>query len=330
MRKVALVTGVNGFAGSHLAEHLLKHGYAVHGTIRSFRSDLSNLAGFADQLVLHPCDLTDQLSVAGVMHGVRPTHVFHLAAQSFVPASWAAPGATMDANVKGTLHVLEAARQIPGVRVQVAGTSEEYGHVEAAECPIREEQPLRPQSPYGVSKVAADLLAQQYAASYGLRVVVTRAFNHTGPRRGKVFAESDWARQIAAAEAAGETCLLAHGNLDAIRDYTDVRDIVVGYDLACDTGEPGAVYNLCSGVAAAPTMRDVIKKLAARARVGVTLVEDAARMRPSDVPRLVGDYTRAHRQLGWAPQISLDATFLALLDYWRSVLHATGPVNVTH
>lgn len=334
MTKRALITGINGFAGSHLAEHLLALGYAVHGTIRSFRSDLSNVAHLKDCVALHPCDLTDSLATQAVFDAVRPTHVFHLAAQSFVPASWAAPAATMDANVKGTLHVLEAARRYAGVRVQVAGTSEEYGQVEPHECPITEDQPLRPLSPYGVSKVAADLLAQQYAASYGLRVVVTRAFNHSGPRRGKVFAESDWARQIAAFETPdnvdnGRTLKLRHGNLDAIRDYTDVRDVVRGYVLACEGGRAGRVYNLCSGVAQSPTMHDVAWKLARRAHVSVELVPDEARLRPSDVPRLVGDATRASDELGWEPQISLDAMLTALLDYWRSALHATGPSTAT-
>lgn len=332
MTKRALITGLNGFAGSHLAEYLLALGYAVHGTVRSFRSDLTNIAHLKDSVILHPCDLTDAQSVRAVFDAVRPTHVFHLAAQSFVPASWAAPGATMDANVKGTLHVLEAARGIQSAahpRVQVAGTSEEYGHVEPQECPIREEQPLRPLSPYGVSKVAADLLAQQYAASYRLQVVVTRAFNHSGPRRGKVFAESDWARQIALAEAEGKMCLLAHGNLDAVRDYTDVRDVVRGYVLACEGGRAGRVYNLCSGVAQSPTMMNVLLKLARAGRVQVVPSADPARLRPSDVPRLVGDATRAQKELGWAPQISLDAMLTALLDYWRSALHATGPSTTT-
>lgn len=329
--KRALITGINGFAGSHLADLLLQLGWKVHGTVRSFRSDLNNLddarALHPNKMVLHACDILDQKAVDEAISAAKPTHIFHLAAQSYVPASWQAPGATLDVNVKGTLHLLEAMRRLaPNAKMQVAGTSEEYGVVTPSECPITEDQPLRPMSPYGVSKVAADVLTRQYVASYGLRCVVTRAFNHSGARRGKVFAESDWARQIAQAEANGDArVVVRHGNLSAIRDMTDVRDIVRGYIAACDRGTSGMVYNLCSGRSQSPTMRDILQRLANRSVIGVVLEKDEARMRPSDVPRLIGDNARAKRDLKWSPQIPLASALESLLLYWRSVLHATGP-----
>ncbi len=319
----ALVTGANGFVGSHLLEFLLARGANVHAMVRSFRSDYANLAHIdASKFALHTADLTDEAAMADLVRLVQPTHIFHLAAQSYVPASWEAPHATLTANIHGTLNLLEAVRRhAPHARVHIAGSSEEYGRVEADECPINEEQPLRPLSPYGVSKVGTDMLARQYAASYGLHIVVTRAFNHTGPRRGLVFAESDWARQIALIELGSLSPFIAHGNLDAIRDYTDVRDIVRGYVRAIEHGKSGEVYNLCSGPSASVTMRKVIETLVGLARPAIRerieLRADPARARPSDVVRLVGDGTRARQELGWTPTIPLVDTMSELLAYWR-------------
>lgn len=319
----ALVTGANGFVGSHLIENLIACGAEVHAMIRSFRSDYANLEHLdAQKFSVHTADLTDEAAVADLIKSVKPTHIFHLAAQSYVPSSWEAPHATLAANINGTLNLLEAVRRhAPTARVQIAGSSEEYGRVEAEECPITEEQPLRPLSPYGVSKVAADMLARQYAASYGLNIVVTRGFNHTGPRRGLVFAESDWARQIALIEVGELSPVIMHGNLNAVRDYTDVRDMVRGYILAIEKGKPGQVYNLCSGPSASVPMRVVLESLIALARPAarrsIELRLDPARSRPSDVLRLIGDGSRARAELGWVPTITLGETLVDLLDYWR-------------
>ncbi len=318
----ALITGANGFAGSHLIEHLLSIKAEVHGTIRSFRSDVKNLAHIgAREYTLHPCDITDASAVDALIERLKPTHIFHLAAQSYVPASWSAPHATMHVNVLGTLNMLEAMRRhAPDSRMVVAGTSEEYGRVEPHECPITEDQPLRPLSPYGVSKVAADLLAQQYAASYNLHVVVTRAFNHSGPRRGHVFAESDWARQIALIEHGEQKAVISHGNLDAVRDYTDVRDIVRGYVAALTHGTAGEVYNLCSGPDASPTMREVLGLLCSLTNKTIALRQDPSRMRPSDVQRLIGENAKAFINLKWSPTIPLAQTLCDLLNYWREIV----------
>lgn len=321
--KRVLITGINGFVGSHLAEACGKLGWEVHGTIRSHRSNLDHLAD-ARWAALHPCDITDYASIGDVVGRLSPDVIFHLAAQSYVPASWQAPRQTMDANLGGTMNILEAIRhRSPFTVLQVAGTSEEYGLVHDYECPMDEQQPLRPLSPYGVSKAAADMLARQYAASYGLKVVVTRAFNHTGPRRGDQFAESDWAKQIALAEAAGSDHYeIRHGNLDAIRDYTDVRDIVRGYIAAVERGRPGQVYNLASGAQRSPRMGMVLDTLCSMANVKVVPVPDPARLRPSDVPRLIGDATKAQVELDWRPTIQLNKTLEDLIDYWRDQVGA--------
>ncbi len=314
--KRVLITGINGFVGSHLAEACAARGWRVFGTIRSFRSSLLNLPTKHDYKLI-ACDLMDHTAAAAAVLEARPDYVFHLAAQSFVPASWSSPRATLDANVIGTLHVLEAVRaHAPAAAVQVCGTSEEYGRVEPSECPISEDQPLRPLSPYGVSKVAADVLARQYAASYGMRVVVTRAFNHSGPRRGAAFAESQWARAIALIELGRKTTPLQYGNLSAIRDYTDVRDTVQGYIIAVEKGEAGAVYNFGWGAEQSPTMNDVLLALTAAAKCHITTEQSPKFMRPSDVPRLICNPSRANA-LGWKPKIYLYAMLGDLLNYWR-------------
>lgn len=315
--KRVLITGINGFVGSHLAEVCTARAWRVFGTIRGQRSNLENLPREHEYNLIQ-CDLLDHTSAAAAVRAAKPDYVFHLAAQSFVPASWTAPRATIDANLIGTLHVLEAVRaEAPGAVIQVAGTSEEYGRVEVEECPISESQPLRPLSPYGVSKVAADVLARQYAASYGMRVIVTRAFNHSGPRRGAAFAESQWARAVALIESGRKKTALQHGNLDAIRDFTDVRDIVKGYIAAVEKGRAGAVYNLGWGAAQSPSMKQVLETIIGAAQGPIIIEPSQKFMRPSDVPRLICNPALANKELGWAPEISLARMLRELLDYWR-------------
>ncbi|HCW51747.1 MAG TPA: GDP-mannose 4,6-dehydratase [Clostridiales bacterium] len=317
-----LITGVTGFAGSHLAEYaMVQPGVEVYGTSRT-RSRLGNISHLLDKLKLVECDLRDPFSVERAIDEVRPDFLFHLAAQSFVPASWTAPEETITTNVLGQLHLLEAVRKhCPGIRIQIACSSEEYGLVHPDEIPINEDNPLRPLSPYGVSKVAQDLLGYQYHQSYGLWIVRTRAFNHTGPRRGEVFAVSSFAKQVAEIEAGLRPPVLFCGNLDARRDFTDVRDMVQAYWLALEHGEPGEVYVIASG--RSYTMREVLDLILEMARVPVEVRVDPGRLRPSDVPVLEGDSSKFRAKTGWAPTIPLSETLSDLLDYWRE--RVTGP-----
>ena len=318
-RSKVLITGINGFVGSHMAEECLSRGWEVHGTYRGFRSDLSNIRHLGKKETIYPCDLTDYAPIARILRQVQPDLIFHLAAQSYVPESWSAPRQTFDANVIGTLNLMEAIRhESPASAVQFAGSSEEHGMVKPDECPITEDSPLRPLSPYGVSKVAGDLLVRQYSDSYGIHAVVTRAFNHTGPRRGKVFAESDWCRQAVMAEMGLGPFTISHGNLDAVRDYTDVRDIVKGYILAIQKGQSGEVYQLTSGNGL--VMRKVLAIIIAGVKADIRTVQDPKRMRPSDVPLLIGTTDKAKRLLGWEAKIDFEQTISDLLDYWRNVL----------
>jgi len=317
-KKVALITGITGFVGSHMAELLLSFGFEVHGLWR-WRSRTENVDHIKPKIHLIEGDLLDAHSLQQVMMDVRPTHIFHLAAQSFVPASWTSPAVTLEINVVGSCNLFEAIRNVKiDPLIQIACSSEEYGLVKADEIPIKETNPLRPLSPYGVSKIAMDYLGYQYFKSYGMKIVRTRGFNHTGPRRGEVFAESSFAKQIAEIEKGRREPEILVGNLEAERDYTDVRDMVRGYLLALEKGEPGEVYNICSGKAV--KIKKVLDTLITFSKVKVEIKKDASRMRPSDVPILLGDNSKFVKKTGWRPKISFEKTMKDLLTYWREKL----------
>jgi GDP-4-dehydro-6-deoxy-D-mannose reductase len=310
-----LITGITGFVGSHLAEFYLKKGDSVFGTKR-WRSRVDNILPITDQIKLIECDVTDAYAIDKAIEQSEPDVIHHLAAQSFVPASWANPKSTLETNIIGTLNILEAARKAKfNPVIHICGSSEEYGLVKPDEIPIKESNPLRPLSPYGVSKVTSDLLGIQYHLSYGLKIVVTRAFNHTGPRRGDVFVSSSFAKQIALIEK-GKQEKLNHGNLDAIRDFTDVRDVVEAYYLAIDNSDCiGKQLNICSGKGY--KISEILDILKNYAKVEFETSIDESRTRPSDVPILIGNSDLFKSLTGWTPNIPLEETLLDLLNYWR-------------
>ncbi|MBI2675349.1 MAG: GDP-mannose 4,6-dehydratase [Candidatus Aenigmarchaeota archaeon] len=312
----ALITGITGFVGSHLAELLLKEGIEVYGTVR-WRSKTDNIDHIKDKITLIEADLRDAHSTESAIEKAEPDYIFHLAAQSFVPTSWHAPEETLVTNIIGSLNVLEAVRKSKtNTIIQVAGSSEEYGLVQKNEVPIKETNELRPLSPYGVSKVAQDRLTIQYCMSYGMKAIVTRAFNHTGPRRGEVFVTSNFARQIAEIEKKKKEPAIYVGNLDAERDFTDVRDIVKAYLLAVQKCKYGEVYNICCGKSRKiKSVLDTLLKLS-RAK-DIQVKTDPKRLRPSDVPILLGDCSKFEKATGWKPEIPFDKTMEDLLDWWR-------------
>lgn len=312
----ALITGVTGFVGSHLAEYLVSIGVSVYGTYR-VRSRMEHLQSVKSKITLVECELKDANSVDQLIVSVRPDWIFHLAAQSFVPTSWNSPEDTLVNNIASEVNLFEAVRkyQVPA-RIQVACSSEEYGLVQPEETPIRETNPLRPLSPYGVSKVTQDLLAYQYHQSYGLFTVRTRTFNHEGPRRGESFVLSNFAKQIAEIEKGVKPPVLYVGNLEAIRDFTDVRDIVVAYKLALEHGEPGEVYNIGSGQPV--RIKDALAQLLKMTKTAIDVKQDPARMRPSDVLILHADSSRFRQKTGWEPQIPFSRTLEDMLEYWRA------------
>ncbi len=312
----ALITGVSGFVGSHLAEYLLSKGFDVYGSIR-WRSRLDNILHIKNQIKLIDTDMRDAHSVSRLIKESNPDYIFHLAAQSFVPTSWHAPQDTITTNVIGTINLLEAVRSV-GIdcRTHLAGSSEEYGLVHPEETPIKETNPLRPMSPYGVSKVAEDMLGFQYFQTYGMKIVVTRAFNHTGARRGEVFVTSNFAKQIAEIEKGKKEPVINVGNLDSQRDFTDVRDVVRAYLLALEKCKFGETYNICSGKPR--TIKSVLDLLLSMSKIKVDVKQDLSRMRPADVPLLSGDYSKFHAATGWKPEISFEKTMEDLLNFWRN------------
>jgi len=317
MRRV-LITGVTGFAGSHLVDYLLtRSDCEIHGIWR-WRSRTENIEHLKPgDMALHECDLRDATSTFDTVAKVKPDWIFHLAAQSFVPTSWVAPTESLTTNILAQVNIFEAVRRLGlKTRIQLACSSEEYGMVFPDETPIRETNPLRPLSPYAVSKVAQDLLGYQYWMSWKVDSVRTRGFNHEGPRRGPVFVASDFAKQIADIERGSRPPVLNVGNLEAKRDFTDVRDMVRGYVLALEKGEPGEVYNLCRG--RCWSIRETLDMLLALTKVKIEVKQDPARLRPSDVPILLGDNSKFVAATGWQPTIPFEQTLRDMLEYWRS------------
>lgn len=315
-----LITGITGFAGSHLAELLLDENVQVFGTVRP-RSRMDNLTPAVQaRLDLRECELRDYASVKALLGAIRPDGIFHLAAQSFVPTSWNSPGDTLSNNIIGQLNILEAMKdlELKDTPIQLACSSEEYGMVYEHELPITEDTPLRPLSPYAVSKVAQDLMGYQYSMSYGLRCVRTRAFNHEGPRRGDIFVTSNFAKQIVHIEKGYAPPVIRVGNLDARRDFTDVRDTVRAYWLLLRKGKPGEVYNIASGHSV--KIADMLDMLLAMTTEKITIETDPARLRPSDVPVLQGDSSRMRNLTGWEPTIPFEQTLRDILDYWRGFI----------
>lgn len=308
-----LVTGISGFAGSHLAEHLLSEAEEVFG----FTNDPSldgNLEPLAGRVRVVEGDVRDRAAVRAALADVRPERIYHLAAVT--------PGrarvndeAFWEINVGGTAAFLDEASRLEGVRVLVAGSSAEYGLLPREANPLAETAELRPIGIYSVSKAAQDLLAFSYWAHQGVWVVRARAFNHTGPREDTGFVCSTFARQIAEAELGLRRRVIRVGNLNSFRDISDVRDVVKGYVAALEKGRAGQVYNICSGDAV--QIREVLDTLVGMASVPLEVQVEEARLRPTDLAYQQGDPSLLERDTGWRPAIPLERTLRDLLAYWR-------------
>lgn len=311
-----LITGITGFAGSHLADYILTENFGEIYGIKRWRSPMHNIEHLKDKINIYECDLRDAYSVLDLIETIRPELIFHLAAQSFVPTSWNAPTESLSTNILGQLNLFEAVKKT-GLKpkIQIACSSEEYGLVLEDELPIKETNPLRPLSPYAVSKVGQDMLGYQYFKSYGMHIIRSRAFNHTGPRRGPVFVVSDFAKQIVDIEKGKKEPVVRVGNLSARRDFTDVRDIVHAYWLSLEKAEPGEAYNICSGID--HSIQEVLDSLISLSGVSISVEQDETRMRPSDVPVLKGDFSKIAAVSGWKPTIPFEQTLTDILTYWR-------------
>ena len=321
----ALITGISGMVGSHLADHLLEEtDWDLFGMCR-WRSPLDNVRHLVDRVNrgdrVHftTGDLHDYISLQNVVEEVRPDFVFHLAAQSYPQASFTSPLDTFDTNIQGTERLLEALRRCEGIdpTIHVCASSEVFGRVPKEKLPIDEECTFHPASPYAISKVGTDLIGRFHAEAYGQQVMTTRMFTHTGPRRGDVFAESTFAKQIAMIEAGLVPPVIRVGNLDSLRTWSDVRDAVRAYYMLVTVNPtPGEYYNIGGNYSC--SVGDMLNHLITISTAKDLRIEvDPARLRPIDADLQVPDTSKFRSHTGWAPEIPFETTMKDLLDYWR-------------
>ena len=324
-----LVTGIDGFVGSHVADFLSgMPNVEIHGAILNPVPG-ENLDRKIPNLRLHQVDLTQRSRVAEIFHDIRPDRVIHLAGQAFVPTAVQDPVGTIDANVSAGVYLLEAARAVrerEGVdaSILIVSSGEVYGAVEANRLPVTEDHALHPVNPYAASKGGLDLIAQTYRGTYGMHVVVARPFNHAGPRQSPLFVTSGFARKFAEFTLGLKSPLLDVGNIHVRRDFTDVRDVVKAYWALLDlSAEKDVVYNVCSGVA--HEIVEVIEELKLISGIEPQVILNEQKMRAYDVPLLIGSNKRLHEATGWCPEIKFRDTLRDVYMYWKEKLPKEGP-----
>jgi len=312
----ALITGISGFAGSYLAEFLINKGYEIFGTFYD-KSTFSNLDNIIDKIEIFKCDIRNYNNLKKIIEKVRPDEIYHLAAISFVPTSLMNPKLTFDTNLDGTLNLYQAIIELKiEPKILFVGSADEYGIVNENDLSIKEDCPLRPVNPYSISKASADLLSYFYFKNFNLNIIRVRPFNHIGPRQSPEFVCSSFAKQIAEIEKSLKEPVIKVGNLEAKRDFTDVRDMVRAYCLVVQKGKLGEVYNICSGKAV--SIKEILDKLLNMSRKKIKVIQDPKRLRPSDVPLLLGDSIKFRKQTGWKQKYLFEKTLQDILNYWRN------------
>lgn len=308
----ALITGINGFVGTHLKNHLLQLGYDVYGIVKPDSDSNHDNQNF-------PCDIQNFSELQNVIEKTSPDYIYHLAALTSPAESFKNPGDTVVTNILGQLNILEAVKrlQLMETRVLVVSSAEVYGAADEKDLPMDEDTPLKPRSPYAVSKIAQDYLGYQYFHSQGVKAIRVRPFNNIGPFQAPVFAVSSFAKQIADIEKGKMEAVLRVGNLDAKRDFTDVRDAVRAYVLLLEKGEPGEVYNIGSGKS--HRMQEILDILLSYSETNIIVEKDPELMRPGEIPELLCDNSKLRLVTGWIPEISIETTLKDILDYWRRV-----------
>jgi GDP-4-dehydro-6-deoxy-D-mannose reductase len=312
----ALITGINGFVGSHLVDLLSDREFEIAGF--DVEDNPENRIIPRD-LKVYVGDLREEKEVAGCIEDFPPDLIFHLAAQSSVKLSFENPAETFSINIIGTLNILETISRLkPPPKVLIISSSEIYGQLKADQIPVTEEAPIKPVNPYAVSKAGVDLMAYQYYKAYDLPVYWVRAFSHAGPRQRTVAVLSDWAFQAARIELGLSSPEIKVGNLDVTRDYTDVRDTVNAYFTILEKGEPGQPYNVCSGKGY--RLADLLKVITSFCSKKIKIVADPSRLRPVDIPILIGSSDKLKKSTGWQPEIEIDKTLRDIYDYWINYL----------
>lgn len=313
--KRALITGINGFIGSHLADYLLKKGYKVFGTVRK-TSNTEKIEHIKHKIKLNIAELTDAESIYRVLNDIKPDEIYHLASYSNVKKSWEEPREVILSNTIGTINLLESVRKLKiNPPIQISGSSEEYGLSLKDGSSVNETAPLKPLSPYAVSKVSQDMLSFQYSKAHGLRSIVTRGFNHTGPRRDDTYVVSSFSKQIVMIEKGLQEPVMTVGNLEVTRDFSDVRDVVRAYHLLLQKGIPGESYNICSGKVY--SIKEILDILLSLSNVKIKIKSDPKKMRAIDILIMKGSYKKLNKQTGWKPEIPFKDTARDILDYWR-------------
>lgn len=320
MSKKILITGASGFAGSHLLNHLVQQGNTqIVATYNSDKS-LETLGELKDKAEFTKIDLKVESQVTDLIQKSKPDVVYHLAAFASAANSFSSPKETFVNNVSSEINLLEAVKNhnLPNTRILIVSSAEVYGDVKAEDLPIDEQTPFNPNNPYAVSKLAQDFLARQYFQSHKMDIIIVRPFNHIGPRQSPDFVVSAFAKKIVEIEKGKLEPVLPVGNLDARRDFTDVRDVVRAYSLLVEKGEAGQAYNIGSGKS--HKISDVLDKLLALSSVKVSIEVDKSLLRPIDNLELVCNPDKLKNLTGWTPEIDLDTTLKDTLDYWRNII----------
>lgn len=308
----ALITGINGFVGEYLSDFLISNQIDVYGTVLSEEVSIENIS---DNKIFK-MDLLDKNEVNKIIAEIKPDYIFHLAGQSSVALSWKKPDLTINVNVIGTINLLEAVKLYSNKsRVLIIGSSDQYGIVNPEQCPISENTPMNPQSPYATSKKTQEEIAIQYFKAFKIDTIIVRAFNHIGPKQNKGFVIADFASQIAEIEKEKKAAIIKVGNLDAKRDFTDVRDVVRAYYFVMTNGKSGEIYNVGSGITY--KIKEILDKLLSLAKVSIYIEKDNDKMRPSDVPLIQCDNSKISTECGWTLQYQIDQTLIDTLNYWR-------------
>ena len=304
-----LVIGAGGFVGHYLLDELAK-------VPQLYATKLPGETLLGTNAEIRDLDITNTEAVFSLFEEIRPDCVYHLAAQSSAALSWKKPQLTLNINVIGALNVLEAIRALDlKTRVLLIGSGEEYGNILPQEIPIKESTPVRPANPYAVSKLAQNLLGGLYAKAYQMDILSVRAFNHIGPGQAPAFVASDFCRQVARIEKGRQEAVISVGNLSAIRDFTDARDVVRAYSLLMEKGVSGKTYNVGGGTVC--TIQELLNRILKLSKVSIRVEIDGARLRPIDTPEISADISELKKDTGWMPVRTLDETLNDTLNDWR-------------
>lgn len=305
-----LVIGAAGFVGSYLIEEMR------FNKMEAYATKLPHEKMEHEHAKIYDLDILDREAIVTLLLEIRPDYIFHLAAQSSVGLSWKNPGLTVDVNIKGSINVMDAVRELYyKPRVLLIGSGEEYGHIRPGETPIREDNLLRPGNIYAATKACQNMIGSIYAQAYDMQVMMVRSFNHIGPGQAPMFVVSDFCRQVAEIEKGLREPVMYVGNLAAKRDFTDVRDVVKAYVGLIQRGTPGETYNMGSGHAV--EIRRILDMIISLSEKEIRVEIDPNKIRPVDVPIIEADITKLHELTGWKPQIELEQTIKDTLDYWR-------------